>query len=265
MTSNQSSNQLVDSTNPIYIHPFDGPTSVVVEKLEVASNYRAWRRDMELSLAAKRKLGFVIGGVRKDISNVAKKEAWDTCNSMVITWILRNVSETIKKSVMFMNSVQQIWSQLEQRFLVTNGARKYSLDRQMYSTKQGGRVVFEYYTDLRVLWEELQALTIMPPLTEMNAEVASYVEALRCHQEEQRLFQFLNGLDEAFSHQRSQMLLMTKLPHVEEACKIIQQEESQREIFAPKVEENSRLAMNSRKNENSCSNRGKTGHSTEQC
>ncbi|KAL2896618.1 hypothetical protein RDABS01_038402 [Bienertia sinuspersici] len=190
------------------------------------------------------------------MSDVMKKDVWDTCNSMLITWILINVSETIKKS---------IWNQLEQRFLVTNGERKYSLNKQIYSTKQGGRAVSEYYTDLRMLWEELQALTVMPPLTEMNAGVAAYVEALQCHQEEQRLLQFLSGMDEVFSHQRSQMLLMTKLPQVEEACKIIQQEESQREIFTVKSEDTSGLAMNSRKNENSCSNCGKSGHNSEQC
>ncbi|KAL2935319.1 Olfactory receptor 2G6 [Bienertia sinuspersici] len=53
---------------------------------------------MELALASTRKLGFVTGGVKKDKTNAVKQEAWETCNSMVITWILANVSDTIKRT-----------------------------------------------------------------------------------------------------------------------------------------------------------------------
>ncbi|KAL2920861.1 Retrovirus-related Pol polyprotein from transposon RE1 [Bienertia sinuspersici] len=115
--------------------------------------------------------------------------------------------------------------------------------------------------------EELEALAVLPPLTEMNSEIVAYVQAQQDYQEEQKLFQLLSGLDETYSHQRSQILLLVKLPSLEEASNmiLIQQEESQREIFQNNKEESTVLAMNTRKTELTCTNCGKAGHSTEKC
>lgn len=56
-------------------------------------------------------------------------------------------------------------------------------------------------------------------------------------QEDERLFEFLNGLDEVYNLQRSNMLMRTPLPTVDEAYCMIQQEESQREMLKPVKEE----------------------------
>ena len=113
------SNTSIDTSSPLYLHPSDGSNSISVEKLLGASNYRSWRRSFEIGLVSKRKLGFVTGTEHKDTHNRTKQEAWDTCNSMVISWswIINNVSDSIRKSIMFLDSAHAIWKQLEQRFL----------------------------------------------------------------------------------------------------------------------------------------------------
>ncbi|KAL2928500.1 Gag-Pol polyprotein [Bienertia sinuspersici] len=167
-----SAKTTIDSTSPLYIHPSDGATSMNIEKLQGSSNYRVWRRDMELCLAAKRKLGFVTGGVERDESDAQKKEAWDACNDLVVAWILFSVSDSIKRSVMFTKSAEVIWKNLEARFSVTNGVRKYSLFKHLYDAKQNGKSVAEFYTDLRVVWDELESLNVMPPITEEHQGMA---------------------------------------------------------------------------------------------
>lgn len=66
-------------------------------------------RSLEIGLASKRKLRFVTGTIIKDPIDLVKQEAWDTCNNMVISWLLNNVSESIKKSIMFPDDTLTIW------------------------------------------------------------------------------------------------------------------------------------------------------------
>ncbi|KAL2928082.1 AMP deaminase 2 [Bienertia sinuspersici] len=192
---------------------------------------------MEIALAYKRKLGFATGAIVKDRSDPVKQEAWETCNNMVISWILGNVTENIQKSKMFMNTARDMWKNLEQRFQISNGARKYQVCKMIYETKQNGKPVNEYYTEMKILWEELENLNVYPPITDINPEVAAYLSAKHQQDEEHKLFQFLNGLDELNGAIRSQLLMYSALPSVDEACCVIQQEESQRQTLKSVKEE----------------------------
>ncbi|KAL2904788.1 Serine--tRNA ligase [Bienertia sinuspersici] len=175
MSSGSSSNSVIEPTSPLYLHPSDGTNSIVVEKLTGTSNYRPWRRSLEIALASKRKLGFMTGGVKRGVSDKLKQESWDTCNSMVISWILNSVSDDIKKSVMFMNDAYEIWNHLETRFSVTNGARKYSINKQIYEIKQQGKPVSEYYTQMKALWVELETLNMTPTINTMTPEITAFL------------------------------------------------------------------------------------------
>ncbi|PWA59712.1 hypothetical protein CTI12_AA224970 [Artemisia annua] len=150
---------------------------------------------------------------------------------MVICWIMGSVSESIAKSIMFVGTASEIWSQLERRFSLSDGSRKYKLNKDTYAIAQSGGSVGEYYTKMKCVWEELDNLNVLPVINSVTPEVSLFLAALNKQREEQRLFQFLNGLDECYSHQRSQILMIVPLPNVESACSLVQQEESQRMLF----------------------------------
>uniref|UniRef100_A0A803MDR9 Retrotransposon Copia-like N-terminal domain-containing protein n=1 Tax=Chenopodium quinoa TaxID=63459 RepID=A0A803MDR9_CHEQI len=238
---------LADMQNPLYLHPSDGHNSVSVDKLTGAANYREWRRSMEIVLASKRKLGFVTGLVKKDAEDEVKADQWDTCNNMVIAWLMSCMSDSIKRSVLFLNTARDVWKNLEIRFSQTNGARKYKLCRDVYDLKQNGRSLSDYYTEMSSLWEEIEGLNLLPPITEMNSEVNVFISALNQQKDEHNLFQFLNGLDEDYTALRSQIFMQSPLPTVELACAQLQQEESQRG------------------NKVGCSVCGNKSHTAEQC
>ncbi|KAL2902579.1 Retrovirus-related Pol polyprotein from transposon TNT 1-94 [Bienertia sinuspersici] len=200
-------------------------------KSSLAGDYRSWRRTMEINLAAKRKLGFVTGVVKRDGSDPIKQELWDTCNNLVIAWIHRSVSEQIKKSILYLTTAREIWMHLEALFNVTNGAKKYKHNKEAYETEQNGSTINEYYTVMKGLWEEQDDLNVLPPITRMTPEIDAFVSAMNRQKEKLKLFQFLTGLDEDYKAHRSQILMQSPLPSVEAACAQLQQEETQRDVM----------------------------------
>ncbi|XP_074336319.1 uncharacterized protein LOC141673467 [Apium graveolens] len=187
-----------DMQNPLFLHPSNGPTSISVAKLEGATNYRSWKRSFQIQLSSKRKLGFVDGTVQRSTDDEALVVQWDTCNNLVISWIHNNVSETIKKSILFISSASEIWAQLEKRFALTNGSRKYKISKDLYELKQNHLYVADYFTQLSSLWEELESMSLLPTITTMTPEITTFLSAITKYREETKLFQFLNGLNDKY-------------------------------------------------------------------
>lgn len=243
MTPTPTSKTTIEVSSPLYLHPYDGNNFMAIDKLQGSANYRSWKRSMEIALSSKRKLGLVTGIVTKDASDFVKSEAWDTCNNMIISWILGLVSDSIKHSIMFVSDAHQIRNHLEQRFVLTNGTRKYKLNKELYESKQQGKHISEYYTHMRALWEELESLTTLHVITKTTTKITCFLTTLTTQGDEQKLFQFLNGLDEKYGAQRSQLLTMPTLPSVETTCGYLEQEEAQREVLGQTKDESEGLVM----------------------
>ncbi|XP_074373583.1 uncharacterized protein LOC141713918 [Apium graveolens] len=257
-----------DMLNPIFLHPSDTPTSIQVDKLQGSADYRAWKRSMEINLSLKRKLGFVTGSTTQPTDDATQADLYEICNNMVIAWITHNLSSSIKKSVMFMTSARDIWSNLEERFSVANGSRKYKLNRDLYGLKQNSLSVNDYYTSMKVLWEELDAMNILLISTTTTDETKTLLKTIHQQKEETKLFQFLNGLNETYNPQRSHLLMQNPLPSVESASSTLQQEEAQRELLSLNSDTSETTAIFSRANLDKtiiCTACGMKGHRGDKC
>lgn len=71
---------------------------------------------------------------------------------------------------------------------------------------QIGMKVSEYYIGLSSLWEEIDSMNALPSVTIVNPEFTKLLNSIETLKEESKLFQFLNGLDEMYGAQRSQLL-----------------------------------------------------------
>lgn len=217
--------------NPLFLHPSDGATSIQVDKLRGSSDYRSWKRGMEISLSSKWKLGFVKGTTLIPTDDPIKADMWESCYNMVISWITINLSPTIRKSVIYMNTSKNIWNNLEHRFSLTNGSRKFKLNKDIYDLKQGSLTINDYYSAMKTIWEELESLNILHVVTNPTAEITKLLADIETQKEKSKLFQFWNGLNDVCSPQRSQLLLLNPLSIVESASATLQQEEAQRDIL----------------------------------
>lgn len=171
---------------------------------------------------------------------------------MVISWLHGNVSDNIKQSNLFINSAYEIWKHLEKRFMLSNGSRKYKLNRDLFALKQNKTKINDYFTTLSSLWEEIESMNNLSAITTVATDVTTLLTALETQKAQSKLFQFLNGLDDCYSAIRSQLLMQNPLPSVEIAYAAIQQEESPSDVLINTEIELS--AMNSRTyNENKSS------------
>ncbi|XP_074297326.1 uncharacterized protein LOC141628036 [Silene latifolia] len=130
-------------------------------------------------------------------------------------------------AILYTQSAKEIWKLLKGRNLVSNGARKYKLNKDTYELKQNGNSVTDYYIQLRSMWDELENIHDYPIITVITEEISAFLDTMQKHKEEARLFQFLNGLDTSYGPQRSALLLMSPLPSVDDAMSITVQEEAQ--------------------------------------
>ena len=143
---------------------------------------------MEIQLSSKRKLGFVDGSERRSTTDSTEAVQWDTCNSMVTSWIHNNLSDSIKKSVLFITSAAEVWKQLEKRFQLTHGSRKYKLCKDLFALRQNGSPVVDYYTSLSSVWEELDSMTLLPSITTFGDYITNLLKAIATQKEESKLF-----------------------------------------------------------------------------
>ncbi|KAJ0587501.1 putative transcription factor interactor and regulator CCHC(Zn) family [Helianthus annuus] len=234
----------IDSSNPLYLHPSDHPGMILVSKSFDGTGFGAWKRAMTIALSAKNKLGFVTG----------------------------HLSREIGASVLYVESAHQLWMELNDRYGQVNGAKFYQLQKNLCEIVQGNCDVATYFTKLKTNWDELNAINVIPPCTCATAHLIAKRD------EDQRLMQFLMGLNSCYDTVRGNILMMQPLPSLNQAYSLVIQDEKQREIHAASMFHSESASMNvssqihstqysryDNKKSIICSNCKKNGHHASKC
>ncbi|KAI3688864.1 hypothetical protein L2E82_46759 [Cichorium intybus] len=261
-----------DYNDPLYLHRSDNTTATIISfKLIGAENYRVWRSSMMRSLKGRNKLGFVEGSIVKP-DDPAKLLKWERANSVVCSWILGSVSESIYASHACTESSFQVWTELFETYHKSDGSVIFNIHQKINSLTQSGLSVSDYYNKLDGLWKEFDGLISLP---ECICDAATHFND---HSKLIKLMQFLNGLDDSFNQVKSHILLMDPLPNVRSAFSIISREESRQKhgSLSSNTNNNSQpAAFNSKaidfkrnkgRNQNlQCKHCGVKGHTIERC
>ncbi|XP_075077260.1 uncharacterized protein LOC142163998 [Nicotiana tabacum] len=120
--------------------------------------------------------------------------------SKVAKAILNALSKDIADNVIYSKTAKELWDSLEQRFGKTNGAKLYHLQKKLQGLVQGNSDIAGYFTKLKRLWDELDALNVVICCScvctcEGKAKLTKSLE-------DQRLIQLLMGLNDIYA-QRS--------------------------------------------------------------
>ncbi|XP_075076421.1 uncharacterized protein LOC142163068 [Nicotiana tabacum] len=138
-----SSFLFIDHNHPLYLQQTDTPGSSLVSiQLTGSDNYALWSRAMRIGLLGKSKLGFVDGKFPKSKFKPELHDLW--------------------KSVLYASSAHKVWEDLKERFDKVNGSRVLFLHREMHNLTQGTMTVADYFSKLRDLWDEFDALMPCP-------------------------------------------------------------------------------------------------------
>ena len=153
----------IDPNDPLYIGPSDASGAVLFPiKLTGPENYGVWSRSMKIALTGKRKIGFVTGACSRALYRDELHEQWETCNAIVLAWLMNSASEDLLNGIVYATSAYTVWQDLKERFDKGNRMRIYQLHREINTLSQGTESVSSYYTKLKNLWGEYDALVPSP-------------------------------------------------------------------------------------------------------
>jgi hypothetical protein len=217
-----------DPSSPFFVHPSDGPSSVKVTPVLNGANYHAWSRSMRRALGAKLKLEFMDGSLPQPLDQFDPSiRAWNHCNMLVHSWIMNSVSESIAQSIVFMENALDVWNDLRERFSQGDLIRIAELQQEIYSLQQESRSVTDYFSSLKLLWEELE---IYLPMPACSCRVRCSCDAMRLARTNHNLLymiRFITGLNDNFAMVKSQILLMDPLPPLNKVFSMVIQHERQ--------------------------------------
>ncbi|XP_019231678.1 PREDICTED: uncharacterized protein LOC109212484 [Nicotiana attenuata] len=175
------STPVMDHNYPLYLHSTDvSGISLISLQLTGAENYSLWSKYMRIALLGRNKLGFVDGSWKKENFREELWYQWERCNAIVQSWIINTVSSNLLGGIVYAGSAQDVWEDLKERFNKVDGSRSFSLHQVIVRLTQGTASVATYFTKLKELWVELEALArsqilLMIPLPSVNQAYAMVV------------------------------------------------------------------------------------------
>ncbi|GMJ05093.1 hypothetical protein HRI_004178500 [Hibiscus trionum] len=257
--------QFDDGGNPYYLHQSDNPGIVFVLQPLTNDNYNSWRRSMVMALSAKNKLGFVDGSISAPPLIPAEKyNAWTRVNNLVNSWLLNAVSKEIAASLLYHSTAAEIWKDLEDRFQQMNGPRLFHLRKKIGELVQGTSSVTVYYTQLKILWDELMSAK---SVCSCSTCTCGGVKKMIDDSQREQTIQFLMGLNDSFSHIRGQILLVDPFSALSKVFSWVVQEENQRSVLTskPAIEAAFTVKAVSKKSRPQCSHCNMLGHTRDKC
>jgi hypothetical protein len=144
---------------------------------------------------------------------------------MVLAWLQRSISDSIAKSVLWIDNAAGVWKNLKIRFSQSDIFRISDIQEDLYKFRQGTLEVSDYFTQLKVFWDELENYRPIPFCSCSITCSCGAIESVKTYREQDYVIRFLKGLNEKFAHSKSQIMMMNPLPDIDKAFSLVIQQE----------------------------------------
>lgn len=224
--------------DPFYLHGADHPGLVLVPNhLTGAGNFLPWKRSMLIVLSAKNKLGFIHGKIPQPEEDDESYSSWKIVDSTVMSWILNTLSKELSETFVYADSSKKLWDAIGSRYGQNNGPMRIRIKRQLSDLRQGNSTIIEYFNKLSKLWDELSCIV---PVVACDCDIGKIVAQDNL---DDRVVQFLMGLNETYDSVVNQIMLMKPLPSIDNVYSMLLTAESQRDVNSNTTEKFDNSAM----------------------
>ena len=110
---------------------------------------------MKLAIDGRGKLGFLTGEEKTPKESDPLFPKWRSKNSLITTWLLNSMDESIRKPYLFM-SAKEIWDAVRETYSdLENHSQAFELKTRLWNSKQGETDIATFYKNMLALWQEL--------------------------------------------------------------------------------------------------------------
>ncbi|XP_072060346.1 uncharacterized protein [Arachis hypogaea] len=182
---------------------------------------------MLLALKSKNKLKFIDGSIVKPDELDPLFEAWEKCNTYLVSWITMSLSTEISGSVIWSNNASDLWKELKRRYYQGDKFRVAELQEELFQLRQGDATITAYYTKLQSIWEDLNNFKPILECTHCEQSCTCGLNVMQEFRRDDYTTRFLRGLNDQYTVVRLQLMLMTPMPDIDTAFSMLTQQERQ--------------------------------------
>ena len=207
------------------------------------TNYDTWSQIIEMHIAGREKLNYIIGDSPQPEPTDPSYSKWYAENKKIKGWLLTSMTLEIMKRYLRLRTAREIWSALAKTFYYgSDETQIFALNQRAFSIRQSGRSLPTYYGELVKIFQELdyRDKVKMRDLEDIIMYKAS-VEKLRIHI-------FLNGLDAEFEQVRGEILHMDPSLDLERTYAYVRCEANRRILRTNDLPAPNSVAMLARRN-----------------
>jgi hypothetical protein len=176
------------------------------------TNYTLWSQVVEMYISGKDKLGYINDNIDQPPQTDPSFRKWRTDNAIVKGWLINSLDPSLIGNFIRFSTAKLVWDSIATTYFDgSDTSQEYDLWRCVTRLKQASGSLEKYFTNLQGLWHEIDFRRPNP--MECVADIQQNNNMLQ----EDRVYVFLDGLDDRLDKIRGDILQMHPFPTIEQA------------------------------------------------